>query len=83
MARQDFELYYANASYFKLRTFTLGYNFSKIASSIKMESLRIYVSGQNLFALNQAEFTAKDPESEFLVSWPVPTSYTIGLNANF
>jgi hypothetical protein len=77
--------YYVNASYFKLRTLSLGYNFSKnIASSIKMESLRIYVSGQNLFAIKSSEFTAKDPERvNSLALWPVPTSYTFGLNANF
>ena len=55
--------YYVNASYFKLRNVTLGYNFSKnIASKLKMESLRIYVSGQNLFAIKSSEFTSKDPE---------------------
>ncbi len=77
--------YYVNASYFKLRNVTLGYNFSRnIASTLKMESLRIYVSGQNLFAIKSKEFTAKDPErANFRALWPVPTSYTIGINANF
>ena len=77
--------YYVNASYFKLRNVSLGYNFSKnIASKLKMESLRIYVSGQNLFAIKSKDFTAKDPERvNSLALWPVPTSYTIGLNANF
>ncbi len=77
--------YYVNASYFKLRNVTLGYNFSRnIASTLKMESLRIYVSGQNLFAIKSKEFTAKDPErANSRALWPVPTSYTIGINANF
>ncbi|HEY6977959.1 MAG TPA: SusC/RagA family TonB-linked outer membrane protein [Chitinophagaceae bacterium] len=77
--------YYVNASYFKLRNVSLGYNFSRnIAGSLKMESLRIYVSGQNLFAIKSNEFTAKDPErANSLALWPVPTAYTIGINANF
>ena len=77
--------YFVNASYFKLRNVLLGYNLPKnIVSKIKMESLRIYVSGQNLFAIKSKEFTAKDPErANAFALWPVPTSYTIGLNANF
>lgn len=77
--------YYVNASYFKLRNVMLGYNIPKqVISRIKMESLRIYVSGQNLLALKSKDFTSKDPErANTFNSWPVPTSYTIGINANF
>jgi hypothetical protein len=77
--------YYVNASYFKLRNVTIGYNFSRnVASKIKMTSLRIYVIGQNLFAIKSSEFTAKDPERAATFDvWPVPTAYTIGINANF
>jgi TonB-linked SusC/RagA family outer membrane protein len=77
--------YYVNASYFKLRNVTLGYNLSRrLASSLKMESLRIYVSGQNLFAIKSKEFTAQDPERASTLSiWPVPTTATFGINANF
>jgi len=79
------DFYYVNASYFKLRNILLGYNLPKnIAGSLKMEGLRIYVSGQNLFAIKSKEFTAKDPERvNSLALWPVPTSFTVGLNANF
>lgn len=79
------DFYYVNSSYFKLRNITLGYNFSRsIANSIKMESLRIYIAGQNLFAIKSKEFTAKDPErAATFDTWPVPTSFTFGLNANF
>ena len=79
------DFYYVNASYFKLRNVLLGYNLPKtIASSIKMEGLRIYISGQNLFALKSKQYTAKDPErANSFDLWPVPTSYTVGINANF
>ena len=79
------DFYFVNASYFKLRNVLLGYNLPKtIANSIKMEGLRIYVSGQNLFALKSKQYTAKDPErANTFDLWPVPTSYTVGINANF
>lgn len=79
------DFYYVNASYFKLRNVMLGYNLPKnIYSKLKMEGLRIYVSGQNLFAIKSKQFTAKDPErvNDFGL-WPVPTGVTFGLNANF
>jgi TonB-linked SusC/RagA family outer membrane protein len=77
--------YYVNASYFKLRNVTIGYNFSKsIANSIKMQSLRVYVAGQNLLAFKSKEFSSKDPErANTFDLWPVPTAYTFGINANF
>lgn len=79
------DFYYVNASYFKLRNVVLGYNLPKgIASSVRIEGLRIYVSGQNLLALKSKEFTSKDPERAASFDfWPVPTVVTFGINANF
>jgi len=79
------DFYYVNASYFKLRNVMLGYNLPKnIAGSIKMEGLRIYVSGQNLLAVKSKKFTSKDPErANTFDLWPVPTAVTFGINANF
>jgi TonB-linked SusC/RagA family outer membrane protein len=79
------DFYYVNASYFKLRNVLLGYNLPKnIAGKMKMESFRIYVSGQNLFAIKSKEFTSKDPErANTFDIWPVPTGFTVGINANF
>jgi len=77
--------YYVNSSYFKLRNLMVGYNLPKeIASKVKMEGLRIYVSGQNLFAVKSKDYTSKDPERAATFDlWPVPTSLTVGLNVNF
>jgi TonB-dependent starch-binding outer membrane protein SusC len=77
--------YYVNASYFKIRNVTIGYNLPKdVAARIKMDGLRIYVMGQNLLAFKSKEFTAKDPErANTFDLWPVPTSYTVGINVNF
>jgi len=79
------DFYYTNASYFKLRNLQIGYNLPKpMAATLKMEGLRVYVSGQNLFAIKSRKFTSKDPErANSFDYWPVPTSVTFGLNANF
>ena len=79
------DFYYVNADYFKIRNVALGYNLpNKIASRLKMEGLRLSVSGQNLFAFKSSQYTAKDPErANTFDLWPVPTSITFGLNANF
>jgi len=77
--------FFVNASYFKLRNAVLGYNLPvNIAKKIKMEALRIYVSGQNLFAIKSKQLTVKDPErAGSFNTWPVPTSATIGINVTF
>jgi TonB-dependent starch-binding outer membrane protein SusC len=79
------DFYYVNASYFKLRNAQLGYNLpTRLSKMIRMDGLMIYVSGQNLFALKHSEFLSKDPErANSFAQWPVPTSYTVGINANF
>lgn len=77
--------YYVNASYFKIRNVQLGYTLPKrMSNAIKMESFKIYISGQNLVAFKHKEFLSRDPEraTSFAI-WPVPTSYTFGINANF
>lgn len=78
------DYYFVKANYFKLRNVMLGYNLpKKIADAIRSEGLRIYVSGQNLFAFKSKDFTPKDPERTSIDLWPVPTSVTFGINANF
>lgn len=77
--------FFVNASYFKLRNMQLAYNLpATLSRKIRMEGLKIYVAGQNLFAIKRKEFESKDPErTSSFIPWPVPTSYTVGINANF
>lgn len=79
------DFFFTNVSYFKIRNLQIGYNLPKsTANVIKMEGLRIYVSGQNLIAFKHKGFLSKDPErAGSFALWPVPTSYTIGINATF
>jgi hypothetical protein len=79
------DFYYVNASYFKIRNVQLGYNLPQsLTKIVKMEGLRIYLSGQNLVAFKHKAFYSKDPErAGSFALWPVPTSFTCGINANF
>lgn len=78
------DYYFVKADYFKLRNIMLGYNLPKnITGAMRMEGLRLYVSGQNLFAIKSKQFTPKDPERTDINRWPVPTSLTVGINVTF
>jgi hypothetical protein len=87
-----------DASYFVLREVIVGYTLpDKIAKSAKLNSLRVYFSGQNLFfhsgfgyrGINtEARFTS-GPYSTPLVdgyqrgSYPTPKTIMFGLDVNF
>lgn len=77
-----------NARYIRLKNLEAGYNFEKnIISVIGMESLRVYVNGQNI--LTATPMRQYDPEI-FRSSgnigrgkYPVSIVYNIGVRANF
>jgi TonB-linked SusC/RagA family outer membrane protein len=79
------DFFIVNASYFKLRNVQLGYSLPKsLIKNLKIDLLRLYVVGQNLLAIKSKRFTSKDPErANTFDSWPVPTSFTVGLNVTF
>lgn len=74
-----------NAAYFKLRNVQLGYTLQQSGiQRLKMAALRFYLVGQNLLAIKDKEFTAKDPERVGgLGNWAQPTTVTFGLNVTF
>lgn len=57
-ARSDYFL--EDGSYFRVRTLSLGYTFPKSMLKNKIDKLRIYASGQNLFTITNYE--GYDPE---------------------
>ncbi|MCB8995663.1 MAG: TonB-dependent receptor [Bacteroidales bacterium] len=76
-----------NGSYLKLRNLQLGYNLPKnLVNKAKLSSARIYLQGQNLFTIKDSkgsdQFTGVDPESPGF-AYPIPASYTIGVNLTF
>lgn len=69
-----------NASYLRLSTLTLAYNFpSNLASRLKLSNLRVYATGSNLFCATS--YKGYDPETG---DWYPPTRmYVFGLNVSF
>lgn len=79
-AASDF--YYRSASFARLRYLKIGYTLpEKISSKIKARSLRIYVSGTNLFTLSK--FKVYDPELSNAGTFPLSRSLTGGISVTF
>ncbi|MFK5974365.1 MAG: SusC/RagA family TonB-linked outer membrane protein, partial [Flavobacteriaceae bacterium] len=86
--RNSSTMSYFDGSYIKLRNVSLGYNFPKsITEKLGMSRLRLYVSGQNLFAITNYEtFDPEVSEDEGnLDSGVVPSNrmFSMGLNVTF
>jgi len=71
-----------NVNTWRLRSAELGYTFGKNESSQSLiKSLRIYLSGTNLFTWDDLDVDV-DPET-LSRGYPVMKTYTVGLNMNF
>ncbi|WP_203226863.1 SusC/RagA family TonB-linked outer membrane protein [Confluentibacter flavum] len=68
-----------DASYLKLRNLEIGYDLTNIVGKFGINSMRIYMLGQNLFTLQKDEYTGPDPENPGNL-YPRPTTYTLGIN---
>ncbi|MCJ8165780.1 TonB-dependent receptor [Pontibacter sp. E15-1] len=76
-------IYVEDASYLRFKNLELGYTL-KNKFNIGMESLRFYVSAQNLFTIT--DYTGLDPESVDLIdfgTYPQSRSLLMGINAKF
>ena len=86
--------YLEDASYFKLKTVTLGYTLPEsVVKKLRVNSLRVYVSADNLLTLTK--YSGYDPETSFPVAretqimeltsgcQPVLRTFIFGLNLNF
>ena len=82
-----------DGSFIKLKTVSLGYNFSsKLLNRIKVKSLRLYASGQNLLTftkyhgfdpeVNKFGSDALRPAFDYSV-YPYARTITFGLNVSF
>lgn len=77
-------LYLRNANYLKLKTAELGYNFPrKVANALDIESLRLFLNGNNVFCIDQVKLI--DPETEHMGSTTYPTqrAVTLGIQVGF
>lgn len=77
-----------NSSFIRLKNLQLGYSIPKgISEKLKLSSLRIYISGQNLFTLNHF-YQGWDPEMNQTYNnasnfYPISSVYTVGINVKF
>ena len=72
-----------DASYLRLRTLTLGYNFgNRIKDFIKAKSGRIYFTGTNLYTMT--DFLSYSPEQDLSAGvFPETLNMTVGLKLSF
>lgn len=84
----DSDFWYHNSTWVRLKTVQLGYNLpKKLSSAIRLQNVRLYVSGENLFMIynNLKKYGAGDPE--FLSGsggvYPNMRTITLGLNLTF
>jgi hypothetical protein len=82
-----------NGSFLRIKNVTFSYSLpNKLISKIKLKSLRVYVSGQNLYTFTT--YTGMDPEVNYysndniiigtdFFTYPQSRTIMIGLNAGF
>jgi len=83
--------YVYEASFIRLKTLQIGYTFpDRMLDNLRIEDLRIYVSSNNLYTLTSypgydPEIGSDDPLNMGIDNgtYPVPRSFTIGLNLKF
>jgi TonB-linked SusC/RagA family outer membrane protein len=81
--------YLQDAGYFRLKNIQLGYTIPQgLSDRLKIQSLRVYVSGENLVTFSKMT-KLLDPETSFTYEWmqgaiyPLSKSYSAGLNLTF
>lgn len=75
-------LHLEKGNFIKLRNLTLGYTLPKtISKKFYVERLRVYASGENLFAITG--FSGQDPEMRTTVGYSTMRQYAFGINLTF
>lgn len=82
---QTSDFWMANTGLLRLKTAVLGYTLpSALAQRWKMQSLRVYISGQNVFTISKLNFM--DPEVGYTdgeTAYPNQKVFVTGLNVTF
>lgn len=75
-------LHLEKGNFIKLRNLTLGYTMPKsISKKFYVERLRVYASGENLFAITG--FSGMDPEMRVSMGYSTMRQYALGINLTF
>jgi TonB-linked SusC/RagA family outer membrane protein len=85
------DLYVHNASFLRVKSLNLGYDFKKVLHTLPLQQLRLYVSATNLFTFTP--YKGVDPEVGYgptgwasgidLGTYPQPKTVLVGLNVKF
>ncbi|HEY8959440.1 SusC/RagA family TonB-linked outer membrane protein, partial [Chitinophaga sp.] len=82
---QNSDFWMMKTGYLRLKTAVLGYTLpARISKAMKMQSVRCYVSGQNLLTFSKMKFM--DPEvgyTDLETAYPNQKVFVFGLNVNF
>ena len=82
---QGSDFWMINNGFLRLKTAIVGYTIpSKITKSLKIQSVRVYFSGQNLLTMSKLKFM--DPEVGYTdkeTAYPNQKVVTFGLNVTF
>ena len=75
-------LHLEKGNFIKLRNLTLGYTMPKsLSKKFYVERLRVYASGENLFAITG--FSGMDPEMRVSMGYSTMRQYAFGINLTF
>jgi hypothetical protein len=78
------DFFVMNTAFTRLKTLELGYSLKKsMLKKSSISSLRVFVSGQNLFVWQHQPFTDVDPENAGTIDYPVTKNVSMGVNVNF
>jgi TonB-linked SusC/RagA family outer membrane protein len=72
-----------NASYIKLRNVQLGYTLPRhLQEKLRMTRAEVFIAGSELWTIKSSDFSSPDPENPGSF-YPIPRSFSIGLNVSF
>ena len=75
-------LHLEKGNFLKLRNLTIGYTIpSQITKKFFVERLRVYASGENLFAITG--FSGQDPEMRKSIGYSTLRQFALGVNVTF
>lgn len=77
--------YLINAGYFRVKNITIGYSLpDRMLKKLKINKLRLYLSGENLFTFSDITKFGMDPEIlKGRGAYPVQEKFSLGLNFGF
>lgn len=81
--RQTLDIYQKDGTYLRLKTIALGYTIPKtLTEKLKIKRARVYVSGYNLFTIQNTGIFEVDPElrGNGVTAYPIQKNISLGVN---